>query len=418
MKIAIVGSGVSGLVAARKLCTDHEVTVFEAAERIGGHTNTVEVSTPAGPLAVDTGFIVFNEKTYPNFCALMHEIGVEYKPSTMSFSVRCSETGLEYNGTSLNGLFAQRRNLVRPEFWRMTREIVRFYEEAPKVLEGPDPEQTLGEFLDRGQYSTMFVDKHLVPMCAAVWSARAEVIRAFPLRFLVQFFHNHGFLQLKDRPEWQVIRGGSREYLGPLTEPFADRIRVRTPIASVRRRGTMVLLETAQGQQEVFDRVVLACHSDQALRMLQDATPKERELLGALPYQRNEATLHTDESLMPQRKRAWASWNYHVEDDNPGGLPQVTYWMNELQGFEADKNYFVTLNRSKEIEPSKVIREILYHHPIFTLEGVAAQARFEEIDGANSVHFAGAYWSYGFHEDGVKSGLRVAERIQAEVPIA
>ncbi len=417
MKIAIVGTGISGLVSARKLCAEHEVTVYEAADRVGGHTNTIDVPTERGSLPVDTGFIVFNEKTYPNFCALMHEIGVAYKPSTMSFSVGCAETGLEYNGTSLNGLFAQRRNLVRPEFWRMTREIVRFYEEAPKVLEGPDPEQTLGAFLDRGGYSPMFVDKHLVPMCAAVWSARAEVIRAFPLRFLVQFFHNHGFLQLKDRPVWQVIRGGSREYLGPLTAPFADRIRLRAPVVSVRRRGPMTLVKTAQGQEETFDRVVLACHSDQALTMLKDATPEERAALRALPYQRNEATLHTDESLMPKRRRAWASWNYHVRAENPGGLPQVTYWMNELQGFEADRNYFVTLNRTQDIADEHIIKEILYHHPIFSLEGIAAQQRFEQIDGVNNVHFAGAYWGYGFHEDGVKSGLRVAERILAEVPV-
>ena len=417
MNIAIVGSGISGLVAARKLCAEHEVTVFEAGASIGGHTNTIEVPTPGGPLAVDTGFIVFNEKTYPNFCALLSEIGVEYQPSQMSFSVRCADTGLEYNGTSLNGLFAQRRNLVRPEFWRMTREIVRFYEEAPKVLEGPDPEQTLGAFLDRGQYSPMFVEKHLVPMCAAVWSARAEVIRAFPLRFLVQFFHNHGFLQLKDRPQWQVIRGGSREYLAPLSEPFADRIRLRAPVVAVRREGARVRLETAQGHQESFDRVVLACHSDQSLKMLKDATPLERELLRALPYQRNEATLHTDESLMPKRRRAWASWNYHVESENPGGLPLVTYWMNELQGFDQPVNYFVTLNRTHAIDASKIVREILYHHPIFSLEGVRAQTRFEEIDGVNHVHFAGAYWGYGFHEDGVKSGLRVAERILEGVPV-
>jgi len=417
MKIAIIGSGISSLVAARELCEQHSITVFEASDSIGGHTRTVDVPTSSGPLAIDTGFIVFNERTYPNFCGLMKSIGVAYKPSEMSFSVRCSDTGLEYNGTSLNGLFAQRRNLLMPQFWRMTREIMRFYEEAPKVLDGPDAEQTLGEFLQQGRYSRLFVEKHLVPMCAAVWSARAEVIRAFPLRFLVQFFQNHGFLQLKDRPTWQVIEGGSREYLEPLTRPFSDRIRLRVPVVGVWREGSKVQVETARGHVEAFDRVVLGCHADQSLRMIKDAGPLETSILTALPYQRNEVTLHTDDRLMPKRRRAWASWNYHVQADNPEGLPMVTYWMNELQRLNQPTNYFVTLNRASEIDPSKVLREMVYHHPVFSIEGVQAQKRFEEIDGLGGIHYAGAYWGYGFHEDGVKSGLRAAQRILQEVPV-
>ncbi|MCA9001152.1 MAG: FAD-dependent oxidoreductase, partial [Planctomycetes bacterium] len=256
-----------------------------------------------------------------------------------------------------------------------------------------------------------FIEKHLVPMSAAIWSAREEVILRFPLRFLVQFFHNHGFLQLSDRPEWKVISGGSRNYIEPLVEPFRDRIRLATPVTGIRRVGSDVHLTTRDGEFHIFDRVVLACHSDQSLKMLQDATPLETEVLSAFAYQRNEATLHTDESVMPKSRRAWASWNYHVLTEGPD-LPVVTYWMNELQGLRAQKNYFVTLNRAQEVDPGQVIRQIIYHHPVYSHGAVAAQERHHEIDGVHGVHFCGAYWGYGFHEDGVKSGLRVARRIQ------
>ncbi|HPF13192.1 MAG: FAD-dependent oxidoreductase [Planctomycetes bacterium] len=416
MKVAIVGTGISGLVASHRLAGEHDLTVFEAGDYIGGHTHTVDVQDGDRKLAVDTGFIVFNEKTYPNFCGLMHQLGVPYRESEMSFSVRCEATRLEYNGTSLNGLFAQRRNLVSPRFWRMTRDIVRFYKEAPEVLRDETNRTTLGEFLERGGYSQTFVEKHLIPMSAAIWSARPEVIRRFPLRFLVQFFHNHGFLQIQDRPVWQVIAGGSREYIEPMTRPYRDRIRLRTPVVGIRREADQVLVETAQGEVSRFDRVVLACHSDQALAMLRDATPREREILGAFAYQRNEATLHTDSSLMPQTRRAWASWNYHVTQP-ASDLPTVTYWMNELQRFQAAKDYFVTLNRTADIDPNQVLRQIVYHHPIYSQAAVDAQARHHEIDGVAGVHFAGAYWGYGFHEDGVKSGLRAAERVEQGVPV-
>jgi len=298
----------------------------------------------------------------------------------------------------------------------MTRDIVRFYKEAPEVLRDETNRTTLGEFLERGGYSQTFVEKHLIPMSAAIWSARPEVIRRFPLRFLVQFFHNHGFLQIQDRPVWQVIAGGSREYIEPMTRPYRDRIRLRTPVVGIRREADQVLVETAQGEVSRFDRVVLACHSDQALAMLRDATPREREILGAFAYQRNEATLHTDSSLMPQTRRAWASWNYHVTQP-ASDLPTVTYWMNELQRFQAAKDYFVTLNRTADIDPNQVLRQIVYHHPIYSQAAVDAQARHHEIDGVAGVHFAGAYWGYGFHEDGVKSGLRAAERVEQGVPV-
>ncbi len=414
MKVAVVGTGIAGMVAARRLYREHELTVYEAGEWIGGHTNTVEVEAGASRLAIDTGFIVFNQKTYPLFCALLGELGVAWQPSEMSFSVRCERSGLEYNGTSLNGLLAQRSNALRPSFWRMVRDILRFYREAPALLAERDEELTLGAFLERGGYSREFVEQHLLPMGAAIWSARPEDMRAFPVRFLVQFFHNHGFLQVDDRPQWLVVRGGSREYVRALVAPFHDRIRLRTPVVRVERVADGVRVLTAGGEKTTYDRVVLATHADQSLRMLADATRLERTVLGAFAYQRNEAVLHTDASLMPRTPRAWASWNYHVTDP-PADLPTVTYCMNRLQGLPADQPYLVTLNRSAAIDPAKVLRSFVYHHPIYSTAAVRAQRRHGEIDGAHGVHFCGAYWGYGFHEDGVASGLAVARRLGQEV---
>jgi predicted NAD/FAD-binding protein len=412
VKIAIVGSGISGLVAAHHLQREHDITVFEAGAYVGGHTNTVDVATPSGPLAVDTGFIVFNERTYPNFVALLRELGVAWQPSVMSFSVRDEGADLEYNGTSLDALFAQRSNLLRPRFWRMVQDILRFYREAPAVLAEAERGATLGEFLERGRYSSFFVEKHIVPMAAAVWSAEPKGLFDFPLRFLVQFFQNHGFLQVEGRPQWLVVKGGSREYVKKLTAPFTERIRSNTPVVRVERGGAGrgVTLTTRDGRTERFDRVVLACHSDQALAMLADASPLEREIVGAFGYQRNDAVLHTDSSLMPKRRKAWASWNYHLTQP-ASALSTVTYWMNELQSLPGDVPYFVTLNRNADIDPTKVERSFVYHHPIFTTATVRAQARHGEIDGAGGVHFAGACWGYGFHEDGVKSALAVVENI-------
>jgi len=419
MRIAVVGTGISGLVAARELARTHDVDVFEAADRIGGHTNTVIVDDPdVGQLPVDTGFIVFNDKTYPNFCRLLDQLGVAAKDSDMSFSVRNERTGLEYNGTSLNQLFAQRINLLRPRFLRMVQQIMRFYREAPELLAAGDESLTLGDYLERGGYGKTFIEEHLMPMGAAVWSATPEVMREFPLVFLLRFFHNHGFLQVEGRPQWRVLRGGSSSYLEPLTESYRDRIRTSTPVVQVTREesseGRLVRLRTKGGEEQLYDRVVLACHSDQALRMLADARPLEREVLGAFEYQPNEAALHTDEALMPRRQLAWASWNYHVTDP-PSQLSTVTYWMNMLQGLDAPTNYFVTLNRTADVDPSKLLKVIDYHHPIFTRAAVAAQKRHAEVDGSAGVHFCGAYWSYGFHEDGVRSGLAVARNLSREL---
>ena len=410
MRIAVVGTGISGLVAARELSRDHEVDVYEAADRLGGHTNTVDVIEDGRVVPVDTGFIVFNERTYPNFCGLMREVGVPWRESDMSFSVRSERSGLEYNGTNWNGLFAQRTNLLRPSFWRMLRDVARFYRESREVLDGPDDGVVLGDYLRERGYSRAFVEDHLIPMGAAVWSSTPEGMRRFPMRFLVRFFDNHGFLQVDGRPQWLTIRGGSREYLEPLAAPFRDRVHLRAPVTAVRRVPDGVLV-TVKGEEQRYDRVVLATHADTSLKVLADATPLEREVLAALPYQANEAVLHTDASVMPKRRRAWASWNYHVMDP-PSALPTVTYWMNRLQGLECRRDYFVTLNRD-DIDPSKVLRRISYHHPIFSVDGVRAQARHAEIDGADRVHFCGAYWGYGFHEDGVKSGLAVAARVAA-----
>ena len=403
------------MVAARELHTEHDVTVFEAQDYIGGHTNTVDVFEADRMIAVDTGFIVFNEKTYPGFCSLLKELDVPWKESDMSFSVRCERSGLEYNGTSLNGLFAQRRNLVSPAFWSMVRDIMRFYREAPAVLEGENHELTLGNYLREGGYSRLFIEKHLMPMGAAVWSSSPAQMERFPLRFLVQFFHNHGFLQVDDRPQWLVVRGGSREYVRKLVAPFRERVHLSTPVLGVRRGLDGVLVRTEEGV-EGFDRVILAVHAPLARRILEDATADEDEILGAIEYQPNEAVLHTDSSLMPKRRRAWASWNYHLTDP-ASDLPTVTYWMNALQGFEANNEYFVTLNRTADIDPSKVLRTIAYQHPIYSVAAVQAQKRHHEIDGVHGVHFCGAYWSYGFHEDGVQSALRVTRRIQEEVAV-
>lgn len=421
MKIAVVGTGIAGMVAARQLHRQHDLTVYEAGPWIGGHTNTVEIVTDNEVHSIDTGFIVFNQKTYPNFCALLTELRVPWQSSEMSFSVRCDRNGLEYNGTSMDGLFAQRTNVLRPSFWRMLRDISRFYREAPALLSSFDVELTLGEFLRRGNYSKEFVEQHLVPMGAAVWSSTPDDVRSIPARFLVQFFHNHGFLQLDGRPQWLVVRGGSKQYVDALVAPFRDRIRLQTPVTRVKPVHGGVRVETASGESATFDRVILATHADQSLRMLTHASPLEREILGAFRYQRNEAVLHTDAALMPRKRRAWASWNYHVGDP-PSDLPTVTYWMNRLQGLDGagevdSAPFLVTLNRSQAIDPSKVLRSFVYHHPVYSAAAVAAQSRHSEIDGRSGVHFCGAYWGYGFHEDGVKSAQLVASRVREGVAV-
>ncbi len=411
MRVAVVGSGVAGLVCADRLAREHEVTLFEADERPGGHVNTVDVDDGGRTIAVDTGFIVFNERTYPNFVALLRELGVAWKPSDMSFSVKSERTGLEYNGTSLNALFAQRSNALRPSFWRMVRDILRFYREAGELL-GEGEEEALGSYLERKNYSEPFVRDHLIPMGAAIWSATPENMLRFPARTLVRFFHNHGFLQVDGRPQWLVVSGGSREWVRALLARFAGRLRTGTPVRGLRREGGRVVLSLPEGP-ETFDRVVLATHSDQALRMLSDATPLEREVLSKFGYQENRAYLHNDARLLPRRPLARAAWNVH-QLEPPARLATVTYWMNRLQGFESREPWLVSLNVGDRVDASKVVREIVYHHPVYTKAAVEAQRRHADLNGSNGVYFAGAYWGYGFHEDGVNSALAVCRDLERE----
>ena len=355
---------------------------------------------------MDTGFIVFNDWTYPNFIDLLEQLGVASQPTLMSFSVRCERTGLEYNGENLNTLFAQRRNLFRPSFHRMIRDILRFNRAAPALLD-EERDLSLEAWLREGNYSREFSEHYILPMAAAIWSAEPGLMGAMPARFFVRFFKNHGLLSVSDRPQWRVIRGGSRAYVEALTAPFRDRIRLKCPVEWVRRHPTHVQVKPWGGPAERFDAVIIATHSDQALRLLADPTPREREILGAIPYQENEAVLHTDTRLLPHRKLAWAAWNYHLPAQ-PRERVAVTYNMNILQSLDAPETFCVTLNDSDAIDPARILYRTTYHHPVFTEAGVRAQARRDEISGVNRTWYCGAYWSYGFHEDGVNSGLAVA----------
>ena len=407
-RIAIVGTGISGLVAAYRLKDHCELTLFEKNDYVGGHTQTHDITLDGRQYAIDTGFIVFNDWTYPEFIRLMDELGVPSQVSDMSFSVRCERSGLEYNGTSLNALFAQRRNLFSPRFYWMIREILRFNREAPKLLETSDERITLGEYLRKMGYGKAFRDHYIIPMGAAIWSASPGDMLEFPARFFIRFFKNHGMLSVDQRPTWRVIEGGSSRYIPPLTESFRDRIHLESPVLGVSRNEDAVILMRADGQTEAFDHVILACHSDEAYSLLQDPTANEKAVLGEMRYQVNEAILHTDIRVLPQRRLAWAAWNYHVPV-SPKDQVAVTYNMNILQGISSDKTFCVTLNHHEGICPDKVLKKITYHHPAYTPRTILAQARHGEISGQHRTHYAGAYWGFGFHEDGVKSGLRVAE---------
>ncbi len=403
-RLCVVGTGIAGLLAAERLCRSHDVVVFEAEGRIGGHTHTVEVPGPGGPFAIDTGFIVCNDRAYPSFTALLARLGVALRPSTMSFSVRCERTGLEYNGGSFNQLFAQRRNLLRPSFWGMLRDIVRFHEKARDFAHG---EATLRDVLRTGGFHTAFAEHYLVPMMAAIWSAEPQRLMAMPARFFVRFFDHHGMLQVKGRPQWFSVVGGSKTYLGPLSTPFANRIRMASPVVSLRRAADGVIVQVPGQPAERFDGAVVAAHSDQALRLLADPTDTERAVLGAIPWQENDVVLHTDMRLLPRRKRAWAAWNYHLPRI-AASRATVTYCMNILQGLPGPTIYNVTLNASEAIDPRTVLRRFVYHHPVFDSAGVAAQVLVPELNGRGRVWFCGAWCGFGFHEDAVQSALRVA----------
>jgi predicted NAD/FAD-binding protein len=412
MRIAIIGAGISGLTAAYRLSQHHEITLFEANDYLGGHTHTVDVELGGERQVIDTGFIVFNDWTYPNFIALLNELRVASRPTSMSFSVRCDRTGLEYNGSSLNGLFAQRRNLLRPSFHRMIRDILRFNREGPElVLSRPvDDAMTVGEFLTQQRYSREFADQYLLPMGAAIWSCPTGTFAEFPIRFIVEFYRNHGLLSVRHRPTWRVIEGGSRTYVAGMLPRFRDRVRLNTPVESVRRTTESVEVTPREQPVERFDHVVFACHSDQALRMLADPTATEQELLGAFPYERNSAVLHTDESLLPRRRLAWASWNYQIPAE-PTAHATVSYCMNILQHLRSQHTFCVTLNSDDRIDPAKILGRFEYHHPIFTTRRATMQARHREVLNVNRTSFCGAYWGNGFHEDGVNSALAVCDAL-------
>jgi predicted NAD/FAD-binding protein len=403
VKVAVVGTGIAGNVAAHLLAGDHDLTVFEQNDYVGGHTNTVRVDATDGPHEVDTGFIVFNEERYPGFVKLLRKLGVASQGSSMSFSVHSEVDGLEYSNRSL---FAQRRNALQPAFFRMLGDIVRFNRSSRRLLLEADDSVLLGPFLEQHRYSRAFIEHFLYPMGAAIWSADPRRMREFPARFFAQFFDNHRFLDVFGQPEWRTIRGGSKMYVEKLTASFRDRIRTSTPVTSIRRAEDHVLVTPRGGTPERFDQVVIAAHGDQALAMLADATPDERDILGSFGFQENVAVLHTDIRLMPTRRRAWACWNAHVPQQ-PTGRVALTYDMNQLQGLTSREEYLVTLNRSDDIDPDKVLRTIRYEHPIFSRAAVLAQKRHAVISGQNRTHFCGAYWGFGFHEDGVQSALAV-----------
>jgi predicted NAD/FAD-binding protein len=411
MKIAIIGTGISGNVAAYHLNKHHDITVFEANDYIGGHTHTHSIALKGKSYSVDTGFIVFNYKTYPNFTGLLKELGVKEQLSNMSFGVKCEKTGLEYMGSTINSLFAQRRNIFRPSFWRMIMDILRFNRQATDLLEDESDDITLGDYLKREKFSQTFIDYYLVPMAAAVWSADLNLMYQFPARYLIQFFHNHGLLSVTDRPNWYVIKGGSKTYVTALTDSFKDKIRLSTPVTAVKRDKEAVIVTSAKGEER-YDVVFFACHSDQALRLLAQPTELERQVLGAIKYQENEVLLHTDASILPKRKTAWAAWNYHLLAGGQGQVP-VTYNMNILQGISSEQTFCVTLNNSTAIDPAKILKRLQYHHPIYTQESVAAQARQSEIN-TDRLYFCGAYWRYGFHEDGVVSALNALEQFKRD----
>jgi predicted NAD/FAD-binding protein len=414
MRIAVIGGGISGLAAAYYLSRKHEVSLFENEPRLGGHTHTVTVESSRGPLPVDTGFIVHNDRTYPHLVKLLAELGVETQPSDMSFAVACRRSGFEYSSRGLNGFFAQRSNLLRPGQYQLLFEILRFNREAPKLLNNPAAAaMTLGDVIHHGRYSGEFTEKYLYPMASAVWSMSREAIRSFPALTLLRFFDNHGMLGIHTHPKWKAIRGGSGSYLGPITASYRDRIFTGAQIQTVVRSEAGVTLRFPDRPDMTFDQVVFGCHGNQVLPLLESPSEAERDILRCFATSRNEVCLHTDSSVLPARPRARTSWNYMLHPDS-GGPATVTYHMNRLQSLPVPEDYCVTLNGDGGIDPSKVLRRMVYHHPIYDAGAVQAQGLWGEISGRNRTHFCGAYWAYGFHEDGLNSALRVARALGVE----
>ena len=408
MKIAIIGTGISGLTSAYLLSKEHIVHVYEAQEYIGGHVHTLPVHLNGLSYEIDTGFIVFNDRTYPNFNKLLNKINVLSQPTSMSFSVKCETTGLEYNGTSLNGLFAQRLNLIKPSFLLMVKDILRFNRDAKEFLTDSVEEITFGEFLNRGGYSNALKNNYALPMASAIWSAKSKVIENANFRFFAQFFENHGMLNISDRPQWRVIKGGSKQYTLKLIEPITNKIRINSPVDKIIRKNKGIEVVYNKQQKELYDRVIIATHSDQALKMIENPSNAEIEILSSIPYQTNVAHLHWDCSVLPKQKNAWASWNY-FKPNKMKDETTVTYYMNMLQSLDMPKNICVSLNMEEHINPKKIYKKIIYQHPVFTSEAILAQKKHKEIDGIDKIHFCGAYWGSGFHEDGVNSALSVCK---------
>jgi predicted NAD/FAD-binding protein len=415
MRIAVIGSGISGLASAWLLSARHEVVLFEANDYLGGHTHTHDVEQAGRRYRVDTGFIVHNPVHYPLLTRLFDQLGVASQPTTMSFSVHNARTGLEYNATTLDTLFCQRRNLLSPRFWGMLRDLLRFYRQAPSLLDGDGPGPGIGEWLDEHGYGQAFRDDHLVPMASALWSSPPHQILQFPVRYLVQFMANHQMLQISGRPEWRVVCGGSSTYVAAMRARWQVQERLQCPVHRIRREADAVVIDSVEMQGERFDQVVLACHSDQALALLTDATPDERDILGAIAYQPNEVVLHTDARLLPRNRKAWAAWNAYVPG-TPDAPCTVSYCMNLLQSLQSPEPFVVTLNRSEAIDPAKVLRRLHYQHPVYTQASVAAQRRKGLIQGVRRTWFAGAYWGWGFHEDGMRSAVEVAAGLGVRWP--
>lgn len=409
MRIAVVGSGIAGLASAWLLSRKHDVTLFEAGDYLGGHTHTHDITLHGRNYRIDTGFIVHNPLHYPLLTRLFDALGVASQPTTMSFSLHNEASGLEYNAATLDTLFCQRRNIVSPRFIGMVRDLMRFYREAPALLLQQDSTTTLGDYLEQNRYGDAFRDEHLVPMASALWSSPPTQILGFPARYLVQFMANHQMLQVSDRPQWRVVKGGSSTYVKALRAVWSVHERLNCPVRSITRRTDGVDVESTAGVEH-FDQVVLACHSDQALAMLADADERERSVLGAMPYQTNDTVLHTDASILPVRRKAWAAWNAWLPRD-PTEACTVSYCMNLLQGIDAPEPFVVTLNRTHAIDPDKVLRRMRYDHPVYSTASVAAQKRKFEIQGQRRTWFAGAYWGWGFHEDGMRSAVDVAESL-------
>jgi hypothetical protein len=406
VRVAVVGSGIAGLSAAWLLSREHEVVLFESEARLGGHTHTHDVEQAGKRYRVDTGFIVHNTHNYPLLTRMFDELGVASQDTTMSFGAQVEATGLEYNATNLDALFCQRRNLLSPSFIRMVREILRFYREAGALLRDPGPGPSLGDYLEQHRYSALFRDAHLIPMASALWSSPSATILDFPAKYLVRFMDHHRMLQVEGRPQWRVVTGGSSTYIEALKSRWSVDVRVACPVQRITRDEAGVAVKHVGGEDR-FDAIVVATHSDQALALLGDADALEREVLGAMPYQRNEVVLHTDRRILPTRRKAWAAWNAFVPAE-PGAECSVSYCMNLLQGLESPEPFVVTLNRSAAIDPAKVIAKMTYHHPLYTHASVAAQERRTGLNGRRNTWFAGAYWGFGFHEDGMHAGVEAA----------